>query len=65
MIQQLHKFGNVEEQKRARQALLEKGGLDRLVMNLSGSGGSGKSFVLNASKSLCQQFFKVIGKLFN
>ncbi len=38
-------FGNVDDQKKARQALLEKGGLDRLVMNLSGSGGSGKSFV--------------------
>ncbi len=34
-------------------------------MNLSGSGGSGKSFVLNASKSLCQQFCKVIGEPFN
>ena len=31
----------MDDLKKARQALLEKGGLDRLVMNLSGSGGSG------------------------
>ncbi len=63
--QTITQFGNVEDKKKARQALLKKGGLDILVMNLSGSGGSGKSFVLNASKSLCQQFCKVIGKPFS
>jgi len=34
-------------------------------MNLTGSGGSGKSFVLDATKSLCKQFCKAIGKPFN
>jgi len=34
-------------------------------MNLMGSGGSGKSFVLDATKSFCKQFCKAIGKPFN
>jgi hypothetical protein len=39
--------------------------MGRLVMNLMGSGGSGKSFVLDATKSFCKQFCKAIGKPFN
>ena len=34
-------------------------------MNLMRSGGSGKSFVLDATKSCCKQFCKAIGKPFN
>jgi len=34
-------------------------------MNLTGSGGSGKSFVLDATKSFCKQFCRAIGKPFN
>jgi predicted ATP-binding protein involved in virulence len=34
-------------------------------MNLTGSGGSGKSFVLDATKSFCKQFCKAIWKPFN
>ena len=34
-------------------------------MNLTGSGGSGKSFVHDATKSFCKQFCKSIGKPFN
>jgi hypothetical protein len=34
-------------------------------MNLTGSGGIGKSFVLDATKSFCKQFCKAIGKPFN
>ncbi len=34
-------------------------------MNLTGSGGSGKSFVLDATKSFCNQFCRAIGKPFN
>ena len=45
--------------------LLTKGGLGRLVMNLTGPGGSGKSFVLDATKSFCKQFCKAIGRPFN
>jgi hypothetical protein len=45
--------------------LLAKGGLGRLVMNLTGSGGSGNSFVLDATKSFYKQFCKAIRKPFN
>jgi hypothetical protein len=41
----------VIEIDKAKQVLLDKGGLGRLVMNLTGSGGSGKSFALDATKS--------------
>ncbi len=34
-------------------------------MNLMRSGGCGKSFVLDATKSCCKQFCKAIGKPFN
>jgi len=50
------------ELDKAKQVLLDKGGLGRLVMNLTGSGGSGKSFVLDATKSFCKQFCEAIGK---
>ncbi len=46
----------VSELDKAKQVLLDKGGLGRLVMNLTGSGGSGKSFVLDATKSFCIAF---------
>jgi hypothetical protein len=38
-------FGNDERKTRARQALIEKRGLDRLFMNFSGTGGKEKNFV--------------------
>jgi hypothetical protein len=44
---------------------LDKGGLGRLVTNLTGSGGSGKGFVLDATKSFCKQFCRAIGEPFN
>jgi len=56
---------DISELDKAKQVLLAKGGLGRLVMNLTGSGGSGKSFVLDATKSFCKQFCKAIGKPFN
>jgi len=49
----LKKTLKVIEIDRAKQVLLDKGGLGRLVMNLTGSGGSGKSFVLDTTKSFC------------
>jgi hypothetical protein len=49
----------------AKQILLAKCRLGKLVMNLTGSGGSGKSFVLEATKSFCKQFCKAIRKPFN
>ena len=56
---------DISELDKAKQVLLAKGGLERLVMNLTGSGGSGKSFVLDATKSFYKQFCKAIGKPFN
>ena len=56
---------DISELVKAKQVLLAKGGLGRLVMNLMGYGGSGKSFVLDATKSFCNQFCKAIGKPFN
>jgi len=55
----------VIEIDKAKQVLLDKGGLGRLVMNLTGPCGSGKSFVLDATKSFCKQFCRAIGKPFN
>jgi len=51
---------DISELEKAKQVLLDKGGLGRLVMNLTGSGGSGKSFVLDATKSFCKQFCRAI-----
>jgi hypothetical protein len=34
-------------------------------MHLTGSGGSGKSFVLKATKSFCRQFCRAIGQPFD
>jgi predicted ATP-binding protein involved in virulence len=56
---------DISELDKAKQVLLAKGGLGGLVMNLMGSGGSGKSFVLDATKSFCKKFCKAIGKPFN
>jgi hypothetical protein len=42
---------DISELDKDKQVLLTKGGLGRLVMHLTGSGGSGKSFVLDATKS--------------
>jgi hypothetical protein len=64
-ILQLKKLLDISELDKSRQVLLAKGGLGRLVMNLTGSGGSGKSFVLDATKCFCKQFCKAIGKPFN
>jgi hypothetical protein len=51
---------------KAKQFLLAKGGLGRLVINLTGSGGGGgKSFVLDATKSFCKKVCNDIGKPFN
>jgi hypothetical protein len=52
---------DISELEKAKQVLLDKGGLGRLVMNLTGSGGSGKSFVLDATKSFCKQFVRLLG----
>jgi hypothetical protein len=52
----LKKTLKVIEIDKAKQVLLDKGGLGRLVMNLTGSGGSGKRFVLDATKNFCKQF---------
>ena len=43
---------------------MKKGSSDHLVMNLTVAGGCGKSFVFNASRSMCEQFCIVIGKPF-
>jgi hypothetical protein len=56
---------DVSELDKAKQVLLDKGGLGRLVMNLTGYGGSEKRFVLDATKSFCKQFCRAIGKPFN
>jgi len=45
---------DISELDKAKQVLLAKGGLGRLIMNLMGSSGSGKSFVLDATKSFCK-----------
>jgi len=52
---------DISELDKAKQVLLAKGGLERLVINLTGSGGSGKSFVLDATKTFCKQSCKAIG----
>jgi hypothetical protein len=52
----INKFGNDAEKEKARKLLMEKGGLERLLMSLTGSGGNGKSFLLKASKSFVSNF---------
>jgi hypothetical protein len=52
---------DISELDKAKQVLLAKGGLERLVINFTGSGGSGKSFVLDATKTFCKQSCKAIG----
>jgi len=54
------KFGSYAERENATKILLEKGAQSGLIMNLAGSGGSGKSFVLNATRSFCRQFCRAI-----
>jgi len=44
----LLKIYNMMELEKARKTLINRGGLNKLIMCLSGSGGSGKSFVLDA-----------------
>jgi len=44
---------------------MERGATSRLIMHLTGSGGSGKSFVLKATKTFCEQFCNSIGQPFN
>ena len=53
------------ELEKAENMLKKMGGMDRLIMNLTGSGGSGKSFVLESIKSFCKQFCRAINKPFN
>jgi len=48
-----------------KQAAMERGATSRLIMHLTGSGGSGKSFVLKATKTFCEQFCNLIGQPFD
>jgi hypothetical protein len=65
----LKKTLNTLQLDQAKQFLLAKGGLGRLAMNLTGSGGSGKSFVLDASTQntfllwLCDEHYGPIFKV--
>jgi hypothetical protein len=59
------KFGSNKERENATKLLLEKRAQSGLIMNLSGSGGSGKSFVLNATRSFCRQFCRAINQPFD
>jgi hypothetical protein len=61
----ISKFGSNLDKEQATNILLQKGGCSRLIMHLTGSGGSGKSFVLNASRFFCKQFCKVTGQQFD
>jgi hypothetical protein len=61
----LLKIYNMMELEKARKTLINRGGLNKLIMCLSGCGGSGKSFVLNACRAFCRQFCRAIGKPFN
>jgi ATP-dependent exoDNAse (exonuclease V) alpha subunit len=51
--------------RKTMRVLLEKGAKSRLIMHLTGSGGSGKRFVLKATKLFCQHFCKAIGQPFD
>jgi hypothetical protein len=59
------KFGTDIEKEKATRILMERGATSRLIMHLTGSGGSGKSFVLKATKTFCQQFSSSIGQPFD
>jgi hypothetical protein len=59
------KFGTDIEKKKATRILMERGATSRLIMYLTGSGGSGKSFVLKATKTFCEQFCNSIGQPFD
>jgi len=59
------KYGSQVEKENATRILLEKSAKSRLIMHLTGSSGSGKSFVLKAIKSLCKHFFRAIGQPFD
>jgi predicted ATP-binding protein involved in virulence len=59
------KFGTGIEKENAAIILMERGASTRLIMYLTGSGGSGKSFVLKATKSFCQQFCRAIRQPFD
>jgi predicted ATP-binding protein involved in virulence len=59
------KFGSNAERENATKILLEKGAQSGLIMNLAGSGGSGKSFVLNATRSFCRHFCRAINQPFD
>jgi hypothetical protein len=52
-------FGSPEEKKQATEIFQERGGHANLIMHLTGSGGSGKSFVLNATCSFCRNLIFV------
>jgi hypothetical protein len=55
------KFGTDIEKEKVTRILREGGANSRLIMHLIGSGGSGKSFVLKATKTFCEQFCNSIG----
>jgi hypothetical protein len=55
------KIGTDIEEENATRILTERGANSRLIMHLTGSGGSGKSFLLKARKTFCQQFCRSLG----
>jgi hypothetical protein len=59
------KFGTDIEKEKATRILMERGANLRLITHLIGSGRSGKSFVLKATKTFCQQFSRSIGQPFD
>jgi hypothetical protein len=59
------KFGTDTEKEKATRILMERGATSRLIMHLTGSGGSGKSFVLKATKTFCEQLCYSIGQPFD
>jgi hypothetical protein len=59
------KYGSQVEKENATRFLSEKSAKSRLIMHLTGLGGSGKSFVLKAIKSNYQHFCRAIGQPFD
>jgi hypothetical protein len=55
------KFGTDIEKEKATRILMERGANSRLIMHLTGSGGSGKSFVLKATKHFVNNFVTQLG----